>query len=103
MAEAVEDAFRMSHMIVLSPTYDGEIFPPMHDFLHHLSLKGFCNRRVAIVENGLWAPTAGRKMKEMLGAMTNIDIVEPVVTLRGRMTDADKQFLQTLATNLLKE
>ncbi|MDE6644029.1 MAG: FprA family A-type flavoprotein [Muribaculaceae bacterium] len=102
MAEAVEDAFRMSHLIVLSPTYDGEIFPPMHDFLHHLSLKGFCNRRVAIVENGLWAPTAGRKMKEMLSSMTNIDIVEPVVTLRGRMTDTDKQSLNDLAMSLIR-
>ncbi|MBD5379487.1 MAG: FprA family A-type flavoprotein [Bacteroides sp.] len=101
MAEAVEDAFRMSHLVVMSPTYDGEIFPPMHDFLHHLSLKGFCNRRVAIVENGLWAPVAGRKMKEMLQSMSNIDIIDPVVTLRGRMTEADKQSLQALALKLM--
>ena len=101
MAEAVEDAFRMSHLVVLSPTYDSDIFPPMHDFIHHLAIKGFRNRRVAIVENGLWAPAAGRKMRGMFEQMKDISIVEPIVTLHGRLTPADIDHLSTLADNLL--
>lgn len=101
MAEAVEDAFRMSHLVVLSPTYDADIFPPMHDFIHHLALKGFCNRRVAIVENGLWAPAAGKKMHRMFEEMKNISIVDPIVTLSGRMTDRNVEQLTALAGALL--
>lgn len=103
MAEAVEDAFRMSHLAVLSPTYDADIFPPMHDFIHHLALKGFCNRRVAIVENGLWAPAAGKKMHRMFEQMKDITIVDPVVTLRGRLTQETTDELRTLAANLMAE
>ncbi|MDE6810032.1 MAG: FprA family A-type flavoprotein [Muribaculaceae bacterium] len=101
-AEAVEDAFRMGHLVVLSSTYDAEIFPPMHHFLHHLALKGYNNRKVAIVENGMWAPAAGRKMRQMFEGMKNIEIVEPMITLRGRMTEENKTALATLADNLLK-
>ena len=102
-AEAVEDAFRMSHLVVLSPTYDAEIFPPMHDFIHHLSLKGYCSRRVAIVENGLWAPAAGKKMRQMFENMKDITIVEPMVTLRGRLTEEKTEELRTLAANLMAD
>ncbi len=101
MAEAVEDAFRHSHLVAMSSTYDAGIFPPMHDFLHHLSIKGFRNRHVAIVENGMWAPAAARKMKEMFIQMPGITIVEPVITLKGRMTEANVEQLETLASNLL--
>ena len=103
MAEAVEDAFRMSHLVVMSPTYDAEIFPPMHDFIHHLSLKGYCSRRVAIVENGLWAPAAGKKMRQMFENMKDITIVEPMVTLRGRLTEEKTEELRTLAVNLMAD
>ncbi len=101
--EAVEDAFRMGHMVLMSSTYDAHLFPPMYDFLHHLSLKGFCNRRVGLVENGLWAPAAARVMRGMLEEMKDIDIVEPVVTLRGRHTPADLDQLRLLAANLLEK
>lgn len=101
MAEAVEDAFRMSHLVVLSSTYDADIFPPMHDFIHHLAIKGFRNRRVAIVENGLWAPVAGRKMRAMFEQMKDITISEPMVTLHGRLTPTDIDNLNTLADKLL--
>jgi len=103
MAEAVEDAFRMSHLVVLSSTYDSDIFPPMHDFIHHLALKGFRSRRVAIVENGLWAPAAGRKMRAMFEQMKDITIVEPMVTLHGRLTPADTGHLKALAEGLLRK
>ena len=102
-AEAVEDAFRMSHLVVMASTYDSDIFPPMHDFIHHLALKGFRNRRVAIIDNGLWAPAAGRKMRQMFEHMHGITIVEPTLTLHGRMTDADVEQMKTIAANLLAE
>lgn len=102
-AEAVEDAFRMSHLVVMAPTYDSEIFPPMHDFLHHLVIKGFRSRRVAIVENGLWAPAAGRKMRAMFEKMKDITIAEPIVTLHGRLTPESTDQLKSLAENLLQK
>lgn len=102
LSEAVEDAFRMSHLLVMSSTYDGEIFPPMHDFIHHLALKGFKSRRVGIVENGLWAPAAGRKMRAMFEQMKDVTIAEPVVTLRGRLTEDTKEQLNKLVHSLLE-
>ena len=102
MAEAVEDAFRYSHMVVCAASYDADVFPPMHDFLHHLKIKNFQNRKVAIMENGSWAPTAGRVMRGMLEGMKNIEIVEPMVTIRSRMKDADLPAMAELADNLLK-
>lgn len=101
MAEAVEDAFRMGHMVLAAASYDGNVFPPMHDFLHHLQMKGFQNRRVAIVENGSWAPTAGKIMRQMLEGMKEIDIVEPIVTIVSRMKEADKPKLEALADSLI--
>ena len=103
LSEAVEDAFRMSHLVVMSPTYDGEIFPPVHDFIHHLAIKGFRSRRIAIVENGLWAPAAGRKMRAMFEQMKDITIVEPTITLRGRMTEETIAQLTALSHSLLEK
>ena len=101
MAEAVEDAFRYSHMVVCAASYDADVFPPMHDFLHHLKLKNYQNRKVAIVENGSWAPTAGRIMRAMLESMKNIEIVEPLVTIRSRMKDSDLPEMEKLVGSLL--
>ena len=101
MAEAVEDAFRYGRMAVCAASYDADLFPPMHDFLHHLKLKGFRNRRVAIMENGSWAPTAGRVMRTMLLEMKDIEIVEPVVTIRSRMKESDYPAMEQLAAELL--
>ncbi|MBQ5895283.1 MAG: FprA family A-type flavoprotein [Bacteroidaceae bacterium] len=101
MAEAVEDAFRYSHMVVCAASYDADVFPPMHDFLHHLKLKNYQNRKVAIVENGSWAPTAGRVMRAMLEGMKNIAIVDTMVTIRSRMKESDLPAMEQLATELL--
>ena len=101
MAEAVEDAFRYSHMVVCAASYDADVFPPMHDFLHHLKLKNYQNRRVAIVENGSWAPTAGRVMRAMLEGMKNIAITDTMVTIRSRMKENDLPAMEQLATELL--
>ncbi|MBR6758673.1 MAG: FprA family A-type flavoprotein [Bacteroidaceae bacterium] len=101
MAEAVEDAFRMSHMVVAASSYDAGVFPPMHDFLHHLQIKSYQRRRVAIIENGSWAPCAGRVMREMLAQMKDVDVVEPMVTIRSRMKQADIPAMEALADALL--
>ena len=101
MAEAVEDAFRYSHMVVCAASYDADVFPPMHDFLHHLKIKSYQRRKVAIVENGSWAPTAGRVMRAMLEGMKSIDIMEPMVTIRSRMKDSDLPEMEQLVENLL--
>ena len=103
MAEAVEDAFRMGRLIVAAPSYDGNVFPPMHDFLHHLQLKNYQKRRVGIIENGSWAPCSGRIMKGMLEQMKDIDIVEPVVTIRSRMKQTDLPAFEALADAILKD
>ena len=101
MAEAVEDAFRMSKLVVAAASYDGDVFPPMYDFLHHLKLKAYQKRRVGIIENGSWAPCAGRVMKGMLGTMKEIEIVEPMVTIRSTMKQADIPALEALADAML--
>ncbi|MBO5874909.1 MAG: MBL fold metallo-hydrolase [Alistipes sp.] len=101
MAEAVEDAFRMSHLVVAAASYDGGMFPPMHDFLHHLKIKGYQRRRVGIIENGSWAPCAGRLMHEQLSQMKQVEIVEPMVTLWSRMKRSDEAALEALAEALL--
>ena len=101
IAENVEDAFRHSVMVCCASSYDAGLFTPMYDFLHRLQIKGYCNRKVAIVENGTWAPSAGRVMKEMLSAMNGIEIVEPMVTIRSRMKSTDIPALESLADSLL--
>lgn len=100
-AENVEDAFRHSVMVCCASSYDAGLFTPMYDFLHRLQIKGYCNRKVAIIENGSWAPSAGRVMKEMLSTMPNIEIVEPMVTIRSRMKSTDIPALESLANSLL--
>ena len=101
MAEAVEDAFRMGKLVVAAASYDADVFPPMHDFLHHLKLKAYQKRRVGIIENGSWAPCAGRVMKGMLEGMKEIEIVEPMVTIRSTMKQADIPALEALADAML--
>ena len=101
VAENVEDAFRHSVMVCCASSYDAGLFTPMYDFLHRLQIKGYCNRKVAIIENGSWAPSAGRVMKEMLSTMPNIEIVEPLVTIRSRMKSTDIPALESLANSLL--
>ena len=101
MAEAVEDAFRMSKLVVAAASYDGDVFPPMYDFLHHLKLKAYQKRRVGILENGSWAPCAGRVMKGMLEGMKEIEIVEPMVTIRSTLKQGDIPALEALADAIL--
>ena len=103
MAKAVESAFRFSKMIVAASSYDAGVFPPMFDFLHHLQIKNFQKRRVGIMENGSWAPTAGRVMSCMLGEMKNMQVMEHVVTIKNSMKKADIAPMEELADELLAE
>ena len=102
MAEAIEDAFKYDRMIVAASSYDGDLFPPMYDFLHHLQLKNYQNRKVGIVENGSWAPSAGRVMKKMLEEMKDITIASSMVTLRSALKPSDMERVQTLVTEMSK-
>ena len=101
IAENVEDAFRYPKMVVASASYDFGLFTPMYDFLHRLQIKGYCNRKVAIVENGSWAPTAGKVMAEMLAEMKEVEVVSPAVTIRSRLKDSDIPALEALADAIL--
>lgn len=103
MAEAVEDAFRYDRLVVMAPTYDADVMPVMHDFLHHLSIKAYQNRTVGIVENGSWAPAAAKKMQEMLQGMKNITIVEPIVSIESTVKAKTIDDLQALANALLSK
>lgn len=100
-AEAIEDAFRYDRMVVASPTYDGGIFTPVLEFLQHINSKMYQNRKVGIIENGSWAPMAGKKIKEFLTGMKNIEIVEPTVTVKSAMKQNTIKELESLADSLL--
>ena len=101
MGEAIEDAFRYGKMICMASSYDAGVFPPMYDFLHHLDIKAYQRRRVGLVENGSWAPSAAKTMRPMLEGLKQVEIVEPVVTLRGKMKDEDLAQLEALADAIL--
>lgn len=101
LAEDIEDAFRYSKMVIAAPTYDGGIFPIMNDFLHHLKIKGYKNRKVAIVENGSWGPMAGKIMKEYMESMKDIEICPTAVTIRSAMKDENVTQLEALADEIL--
>ena len=101
LAECVEDAFRYGKMVLAASSYDAGLYTPMHDFLYRLQAKGYQKRTVGLIENGSWAPSAGRVMKEMLGTMIEITLIEPLVTIRSRMHAADLPKLEALADAML--
>lgn len=103
MAEAIEDAFRYGTLVCCASSYDGDVFPPMHCFLHKLTLKGYQKRRIALLENGTWAPSAARAMKEIIAKMKDIDLVEPVITIRSRMKQGDIPSFDRLVKELVTE
>ena len=101
MSEAVSCAFRYDKLVVMAPTYDGALFPAMEDFLYHLKVKTYRKRKVGIVENGSWAPMAGKLMRAYLEEMKDMEICEPVVSVKSVMKEADVQNMETLADALL--
>jgi len=102
MAEAVEDAFRYGKIVLATTTYNGEIFPFMREFIHHLTERGFQNRMIGFVENGTWAPVAAKIMKQMLEKSKNLSFAEQVVTIRSAVCAETEVQLEKLACELLK-
>ena len=100
MAEAVEDAFRYSKMILAGATYDGGVFSPVEDFLHRLQHKGYQNKTVGLIENGSWAPLANKVMKDMLTPMKNITICENTVTIKSTYKDENQEAINQLVEEI---
>lgn len=103
MAEVIEDAFRYDRIVVAAATYDGGIFPVMEDFLHHLKSKNYQKRTVGIMENGSWAPVAGKQMKAVFEGLKNITLCDEMVSIRSTMKEADVEAMEKLADELLSK
>ncbi len=101
MAEAVEDAFRYSKLVVASATYDAGLFPCMEDFLNHLKAKNYQNRIAAVIENGSWAPMAGKHIKNAFETMKNITVIQPEITIKSTVKSSTIEELKKLADKLL--
>lgn len=97
MARAIEDAFRYDRLVLAAATYDGGLFPCMEDFLYHLKLKNYQKRTVGILENGSWAPMAGKLMREYVAGFKDCVVAEPVVTVKSALNDASRAQLKALA------
>ena len=97
LSAVLAEAFRYPKIVLAAASYDNNIFTPMYNFIHLLQIKGLCDRKVGLIENGSWAPCAGRLMKEMLGQMKNMEVVEPTVTIRSRIHSSDIDKLAELA------
>lgn len=101
MAENIEDAFKYSTLVVAAPSYDGGVFPIMNDFLHHLKIKGYKNRKVAMIENGSWAPCAIKSMQPYFEEMKGIEVSDAKVTIRSTMTAENEVQLAALADSII--
>ena len=102
LSEALEDAFKYGKVVLAASSYNAGVMPFMEDFLHHLKAKNYQKRTVALIENGSWAPSAARTMKELLAQMKEIQLVEPTLTLRGAVKQGDLEALEALADTLLR-
>lgn len=103
IAEAVEDAFKYGRVILAAASYDGGVFPPMETFLCHLKSKAYQNRKVGLIENGSWAPSAARTMKAALEGMKNITVCDTVVTVKSSVKTADTEKMESLADEILSD
>ncbi len=101
MAEAVEDAFRYDRLVLATTTYNGDIFPFMKTFIDHLTERNYCNRTVAFIENGTWAPQAAKIMRRMLESSKNLTLAETTVTLRSAMNAEAREQIDRLARELV--
>lgn len=101
MAEAVEDTFRYGKLVLATTTYNGDIFPFMRTFIDHLTERNFQNRKIALVENGSWAPVAAKVMAKALEGSKNIELAG-TVTIRGALKEENKRQLAELAAGLMQ-
>ena len=102
MAEAVEDAFRYNRLVLATTTYNGDIFPFMKEFIHHLTERNFQNRTIGLMENGSWAPQAVKVMEKMLSECKDLTILEPKVKIQCALNELSRQQITTLAEALCK-
>ena len=102
MAEAVEDAFRYGTLVLVSTTYNADMFPFMKEFIDHLADHAFQNRRVAFMENGTWAPNAAKAMRAKMEACKDIEFVDPVVTIKSALADDSRAAIKELAAVLVR-
>jgi flavorubredoxin len=100
MAEAVENSFRYSRIVFATTTYNMDVFPPMKTLLESLAERGYRNRKVALIENGTWAPNAAKVMRETLSAMKDITFFDTTVTISSAMDDTSREALKRLADEL---
>jgi flavorubredoxin len=101
MAEAVEDAFRYGKLVLATTTYNGDIFPFMKEFIHHLTERNFQNRTIGLMENGSWAPTAAKVMTKMLEGSKNLTFTENNVKILSALNDASRAQIEALANELM--
>lgn len=102
MAEAVEDAFRYNTLVLASPTYNGDVFPFMKTFINHLTERGYRNRKIALMENGSWAPTAAKVMTKMLEGLKDITFTENTVHIKSSLSSESRAQIDALADELCK-
>ena len=102
MAEAISDAFKCSKIVLASSSYNFGLFPPMENFLNQLKLKNFQNRKVGIIENGTWAPSAAKVMNEIISQMKDIELLEPSITIRTKMNDENLVQMKELVKSIIK-
>lgn len=103
MAEAVGSAFRYDKLVVASPTYDAALFPCVEDFLYHLKIKNYQKRTIGIVENGSWAPMAGKLIKAYADGFKGSKVIEPMVTIKSTLNEASTQAMEAMAEALLAD
>ena len=99
--ECVEDAFRYDRLVLAAASYDAGVFPPMEKFLHHLKTKNYQKRTIAMIENGSWGPTAARTMKAIIEGMKEINLIEPVITIKSVMNEQNITQMEEMAEKLL--
>ena len=102
MAEAVEDAFRYGKLVLATTTYNGDVFPFMKEFIHHLTERSYQNRTIAMMENGTWAPVASKVMAKMLEGSKNITYTENNVKILSALNDASAAQIDALAQELCR-
>jgi flavorubredoxin len=100
MAEAVEDAFRYGKLVLATLTYNGDVFPFMKTFIHHLTERNYQNRTVGMIENGTWAPTAAKVMAKMLEGSKNITFTQNNVKVMSALSEESRAQIDALAAEL---
>lgn len=101
MSEAVEDAFRYDKMVLAASSYNAEVFPPMEHFLNHLKGKNFQKRKIGIIENGTWAPSAAKSMIDIINKMKDINLCNNIITIKSTLKESDLQLLDNMANELI--